>query len=71
MKLPQNFLAGVLTAGAGGEITGVCTALGILYFLASILMRCPSNDICFVVLNWDMGNINDRSRLVSKYTVPV
>ena len=33
MKFPQNFLAraGVLTAGAGagagGEITGVCTAL--------------------------------------------
>ena len=28
-KFPQNFLAGagVLTAGAGGEITGVCTAL--------------------------------------------
>ena len=29
MKFPQNFLAGagVLTARAGGEITGVCTAL--------------------------------------------
>ena len=29
MKFPQNFLAGagVLTAGAGGEMTGVCTAL--------------------------------------------
>ena len=30
MKFPQNFLAGawILTAGARGEITGVCTALG-------------------------------------------
>ena len=29
MKFPQNFLvgAGVLTVGAGGEMTGVCTAL--------------------------------------------
>ena len=36
MKFPQNFLAGggvltagarVLTAGVGGEMTGVCTAL--------------------------------------------
>ena len=29
MKFPHTFLAGagVLTAGAGGEITGVCTAL--------------------------------------------
>ena len=36
MKFPQNFIAGagvltarvgVLTAGAGGEVTGVCTAL--------------------------------------------
>ena len=29
MKFPQDFLAGagVLTAGAGGEMTGVCTAL--------------------------------------------
>ena len=30
MKFPQNVLAaaGVLTAGTGGEMTGVCTALG-------------------------------------------
>ena len=32
MKFPQNVLAraGVLTAGAGGEMTGVCTALALV-----------------------------------------
>ena len=42
MTFSQNFLAGagVLTAGAGGEMTGVCTALTPAWQITSLFKPC-------------------------------